>query len=259
MSSRRSRSAWSRSSAPRTALFAATVGCAQNDIKRVIAYSTCSQLGYMFVAAGVGAFQASIFHLITHAFFKALLFLSAGSVIHAMSDEQDMRKMGGLWRLIPWTCAVMWVGNLALAGIPPFAGYYSKDAIISAAYASGTGDRHVRLRLHGAGGVPDGVLLLAAVDHDVQRPLARRSSCAGARARKPAGDDRAAAGPGNRRGDRRQAVGSLVHRRGLAGVLERQHLQRAHQSCAGGAGACAGVGRDGATRRRSARHRHWPM
>jgi NADH-quinone oxidoreductase subunit L len=122
-----------------TALFAATIGCAQNDIKRVIAYSTCSQLGYMFVAAGVGAFQVSIFHLITHAFFKALLFLSAGSVIHAMSDEQDMRKMGGLWKLIPWTCAVMWVGNLALSGIPPFAGYYSKDAIISAAYASGTG------------------------------------------------------------------------------------------------------------------------
>jgi NADH-quinone oxidoreductase subunit L len=122
-----------------TALFAATIACAQNDIKRVIAYSTCSQLGYMFTAAGVGAFQAAIFHLITHAFFKALLFLSAGSVIHAMSDEQDMRKMGGLWRLIPWTCTVMWIGNLALAGIPPFAGYYSKDAIISAAYASGTG------------------------------------------------------------------------------------------------------------------------
>ncbi len=81
-----------------TALFAATIGCAQNDIKRVIAYSTCSQLGYMFVAAGVGAYQASIFHLITHAFFKALLFLCAGSVIHAMSDEQDMRKMGGIWR-----------------------------------------------------------------------------------------------------------------------------------------------------------------
>src|SRR5262252_1499746 len=122
-----------------TALFAATIGCAQTDIKRVIAYSTCSQLGYMFTAAGVGAFQVSIFHLMTHAFFKALLFLSAGSVIHAMSGEQDMRKMGGLWRMIPWTCAVMWVGNLALAGIPPFAGYYSKDAIIAAAYAAGTG------------------------------------------------------------------------------------------------------------------------
>ena len=113
-----------------TALFAATIGCVQNDIKRVIAYSTCSQLGYMFAAAGVGAFQVSIFHLITHAFFKSLLFLSAGSVIHAMSDEQDMRKMGGLAKIIPITCAVMWIGNLALAGIPPFAGFWSKDAII---------------------------------------------------------------------------------------------------------------------------------
>ncbi len=122
-----------------TALFAATIGCVQNDIKRVIAYSTCSQLGYMFVAAGVGVYQASIFHLITHAFFKALLFLAAGSVIHAMSDEQDMRKMGGIWRLIPATYAVMWIGNLALAGVFPFAGYYSKDAIISGAYAAGTG------------------------------------------------------------------------------------------------------------------------
>ena len=121
-----------------TALFAATIGCAQNDIKRVIAYSTCSQLGYMFAAAGVGAYQASMFHLITHAFFKALLFLSAGSVIHAMSDEQDMRNMGGLWRRIPVTCMVMWVGSLALAGIFPFAGFYSKDAIIDATFAAGT-------------------------------------------------------------------------------------------------------------------------
>jgi NADH-quinone oxidoreductase subunit L len=122
-----------------TALFAATVGCAQNDIKRVIAYSTCSQLGYMFVAVGVGVYQAAIFHLITHAFFKALLFLGAGSVIHAMSDEQDMRKMGGIWKLIPITYTVMWVGNLALAGVFPFAGYYSKDAIISAAWAAHSG------------------------------------------------------------------------------------------------------------------------
>ena len=114
----------------------------QNDIKRVIAYSTCSQLGYMFIAAGVGAYQASIFHLITHAFFKALLFLGAGSVIHAMSDEQDMRKMGGIWRKIPLTYALMWVGSLALAGGSRFAGYYSKDAILEAAYAahSGIGD-----------------------------------------------------------------------------------------------------------------------
>ena len=100
-----------------TALFAATIGCVQNDIKRVIAYSTCSQLGYMFFAAGVGAYQVAMFHLFTHAFFKALLFLGAGTVIHAMSDEQDMRRMGGIWTKIPVTYAVMWIGNLALAGI----------------------------------------------------------------------------------------------------------------------------------------------
>ncbi len=119
-----------------TAIFAATVGCVQNDIKRVIAYSTCSQLGYMFVAAGVGAYQASIFHLLTHAFFKALLFLTAGAVIHSMSGEQDMRKMGGLWRLLPITYAMMWIGNLALGGVFPLSGYFSKDAIIEAAWAA---------------------------------------------------------------------------------------------------------------------------
>ncbi|MBT5047508.1 MAG: NADH-quinone oxidoreductase subunit L [Rhodospirillaceae bacterium] len=122
-----------------TAIFAATVGVCQNDIKRVIAYSTCSQLGYMFFACGVSAYAAGIFHLFTHAFFKALLFLGAGSVIHAMSDEQDMRKMGGIWRMIPVTYAVMWIGSLALAGIPPFAGFYSKDIVLEAAYASNTG------------------------------------------------------------------------------------------------------------------------
>ncbi len=121
-----------------TALFAATIGCVQNDIKRVIAYSTCSQLGYMFMAAGVGVYQASIFHLITHAFFKALLFLGAGAVIHAMSDEQDIRKMGGIWKKIPATYIAMWVGSVALAGIYPFAGYFSKDAIIEATYAAHT-------------------------------------------------------------------------------------------------------------------------
>jgi NADH-quinone oxidoreductase subunit L len=121
-----------------TAFFAATVGCVQNDIKRIIAYSTCSQLGYMFFAVGVGAYQAAVFHLITHAFFKALLFLGAGSVIHAMSDEQDIRRMGGIWRKIPVTYAMMWIGSLALAGIPWFAGYYSKDFVLEAAYAAGT-------------------------------------------------------------------------------------------------------------------------
>jgi NADH-quinone oxidoreductase subunit L len=122
-----------------TALFAATIGCVQNDIKRIIAYSTCSQLGYMFVAAGVGDYQASMFHLLTHAFFKALLFLGAGSVIHAMSDEQDIRRMGGIWKKIPLTYIVMWVGSLSLAGIYPFSGYYSKHEILEAAYVAGTG------------------------------------------------------------------------------------------------------------------------
>ena len=121
-----------------TAFFAATIACVQNDIKRVIAYSTCSQLGYMFFASGVSAYSAGIFHLMTHGFFKALLFLGAGSVIHAMSDEQDMRKMGGIWRAIPVTYALMWIGNLALAGIPPFAGYYSKDIVLEAAWAANT-------------------------------------------------------------------------------------------------------------------------
>ncbi|MCS6855812.1 MAG: NADH-quinone oxidoreductase subunit L, partial [Elioraea sp.] len=121
-----------------TALFAATVGCVQNDIKRVIAYSTCSQLGYMFFAAGVSAYPAAIFHLFTHAFFKALLFLSAGSVIHAMGGEQDIRRMGGIWRKVPITYAMMWIGSLALAGIPIFAGYYSKDMVLEVAWASGT-------------------------------------------------------------------------------------------------------------------------
>ena len=121
-----------------TALVAATIALTQFDIKRVIAYSTMSQLGYMFFALGVSAYGAAMFHLFTHAFFKALLFLGAGSVIHAMSDEQDMRRMGGIWRLIPFTYAMMWIGNLALAGMPFFAGYYSKDLIMEAAFASHT-------------------------------------------------------------------------------------------------------------------------
>ncbi len=121
-----------------TAFFAATVGLVQNDIKRVIAYSTCSQLGYMFLGCGVSAYSAGIFHLMTHGFFKALLFLGAGSVIHAMSGEQDMRNMGGIWRKIPITYAYMWIGSLALAGLPFFAGYYSKDVILETAYASGS-------------------------------------------------------------------------------------------------------------------------
>ena len=122
-----------------TAIFAATVGMTQFDIKRVIAYSTCSQLGYMFFAAGVSAYPAAMFHLTTHAFFKALLFLGAGSVIHALSDEQDLRRMGGIWRQVPVTYAMMWIGSLALAGFPFFAGFYSKDMILEAAFAAHTG------------------------------------------------------------------------------------------------------------------------
>lgn len=126
-----------------TAFFAATVGLVQNDIKRVIAYSTCSQLGYMFVALGVGAYSAGVFHLFTHAFFKALLFLGAGSVIHAMHHEQDMRNMGGLRKKIPITYAMMMIGTLALTGVGipgtsfGFAGFFSKDSIIESAYAYG--------------------------------------------------------------------------------------------------------------------------
>ena len=121
-----------------TAFFAATVALVQNDIKRIVAYSTCSQLGYMFVALGSGAYQIAIFHLFTHAFFKALLFLGSGSVIHAVSDEQDIRKMGGLYKLIPFTWIVMLIGTLGLTGAPLLSGYYSKDGIIEAAFVSKT-------------------------------------------------------------------------------------------------------------------------
>src|SRR3984893_6206620 len=117
-----------------TAFFAATIGVAQTDIKKVLAYSTVSQLGYMFMACGVGAFSAGIFHLMTHAFFKGLLFLGAGSVIHAVGGEQDMRKMGGLKSYIPWTFLTMGIATLAIAGVPPLAGFWSKDEILWKAY-----------------------------------------------------------------------------------------------------------------------------
>ena len=119
-----------------TALFAATIGTAQTDIKKVLAYSTVSQLGYMVLGAGVGAFGAGVFHLMTHAFFKALLFLGAGSVIHALSGEQDIMKMGGLRRRLPWTHATFLIGVLAIAGVPPLSGFFSKDAILWSALAS---------------------------------------------------------------------------------------------------------------------------
>jgi NADH-quinone oxidoreductase subunit L len=124
-----------------TAIFAATIALVQTDIKRVLAYSTISQLGYMFLGCGVAAYSAAIFHLVTHAFFKALLFLAAGSVIHSIGGEQDLRKMGGLRKKLPVTFAVTTVGVLAIAGIFPFAGFFSKDAILYAAFVQGTGGK----------------------------------------------------------------------------------------------------------------------
>jgi NADH-quinone oxidoreductase subunit L len=130
-----------------TALFAATIGLVQTDIKRVLAYSTVSQLGYMFLACGIGAYTAAIFHLMTHAFFKALLFLSAGSVIHALSGEQDIRKMGGLKDRIPWTHALFLIGTLAIAGIFPLSGFWSKDEILAHAFT------HQQYVLYGMGAI----------------------------------------------------------------------------------------------------------
>jgi len=134
-----------------TAFFAATVGLVQTDIKKVLAYSTVSQLGYMFLACGVGAFSAGIFHLMTHAFFKALLFLAAGSVIHAMGGEQDMLRMGGLSKKIRWTYATMLTATLAITGFPPFAGFFSKDSILLSAFKSEYGGRIVGYVLYGFG------------------------------------------------------------------------------------------------------------
>jgi len=134
-----------------TAFFAATIGLVQTDIKRVLAYSTVSQLGYMFLACGVGAFSAGIFHLMTHAFFKALLFLAAGSVIHAMGGEQDMDRMGGLSKKIRWTYVTMLTATLAIAGFPPFAGFFSKDSILLSAFQDEYGGRKVGYTLYAFG------------------------------------------------------------------------------------------------------------
>jgi NADH-quinone oxidoreductase subunit L len=146
-----------------TALFAATIGLKQWDIKKVLAYSTVSQLGYMFMAAGVGAYSAAVFHLVTHAFFKALLFLGAGSVIYALheayhathrdeQDAQDMRNMGGLRRYMPATFALMWIATLAIAGVPPFAGFFSKDQILGAVFERAHESRLADVRLLGVPG-----------------------------------------------------------------------------------------------------------
>ena len=205
-----------------TAFFAATVGLVQNDIKRVIAYSTCSQLGYMFVACGVGAYQAGIFHLFTHAFFKALLFLGAGSVIHAMHHEQDMRKMGGLRSKLPFTWAMMLIGTLALTGfgiphVGGFSGFYSKDTIIEAAHAAHTPGDYAFWALVIAAFMTSfyswRLMFMTFHGHD-----ARRQEDLQARARKPAGDAGAARRAGVRRRRRR------CRRRSTSSARDRQEF-----------------------------------
>ena len=227
----------------------------QNDIKRVIAYSTCSQLGYMFFAAGVGAYQVAMFHLFTHAFFKALLFLGAGSVIHAMSDEQDIRRMGGIWAKIPVTYAVMWIGSLALAGIPFFAGYYSKDAILEAAFASHSlvggyaflcgilaafltafySWRLLILTFHGEPRADHHTM-----EHVHESPLVMLVPAAAA---------------GGRRGADRLPVPRLLRGRARARILGRLDPERRAQPRAARHARGPGLGAAGAHRRRRARHR----
>ena len=154
-----------------TAILAASIAFTQTDIKRVLAYSTLCQLGYMFAALGVGAWVAAIFHLMAHGFFKGLLFLDSGSVIHAVHEEQDMRRMGGLAKKIPITYVTMLIGSLAIAGIPPLAGFFSKDEILGEAFKNGffvrLGDRHRRR-------ADDRVLHVPAHGHDVLGPEPRR-------------------------------------------------------------------------------------
>ncbi len=160
-----------------TAFFMGLLGVVNNDIKRVIAYSTLSQLGYMTVALGVSAYSAAMFHLMTHAFFKALLFLAAGSVIIGMHHEQDMRKMGGLARYMPITAVTCWIGALALIGTPFFAGFYSKDAIIEAVRRVAPLGRDLRLLVRAAGGVRHRAVHLPHDLHDLPWPgaLPRRA------------------------------------------------------------------------------------
>ena len=184
-----------------TLLIAGLIALVQVDIKRVIAYSTMSQIGYMFLGAGIGAYASAMFHLMTHAFFKALLFLAAGLVIHALMGEQDMRKMGGLKRFLPRTYRAFLIGALALTGIPPLSGFFSKDSILASALAAGWYGAAALRRRHRRG-VPDRPL---HVPDDLPR-LRRRAVRLRARALPPAGANRAVAldGPGRRRAGRRR-------------------------------------------------------
>ena len=176
----------------------------QNDIKRVLAYSTVSQLGYMFLALGVGAYWVAIFHLFTHAFFKALLFLGSGSVIHAMGGEQDMRRMGGLKNKIPITHWTMWIGVVAIAGIPGLAGFFSKDEILWQAYSSPQGSKLLWV-VGLTTAAHDRLLHVAADEHDVLRQVARDAGSGGAHSRIARVDDGAADAAGRRQRARRLA------------------------------------------------------
>ena len=180
-----------------TALFMGFLGIVNNDIKRVIAYSTLSQLGYMTVALGVSGYSVAIFHLMTHAFFKALLFLAAGAVIIAMHHEQDMRKMGGLRRRMPVTYWTALIGALALIGTPFFSGFYSKDTLIDAVHASHRYRRRLRLLVRAAGRVRDRAVHVSHDLHDLPWPGAPRSSRAGALSRCRLGHEGAAGGAGD--------------------------------------------------------------
>ncbi len=212
-----------------TAFFMGLLGIVANDIKRVIAYSTLSQLGYMTVALGASAYGAGIFHLMTHAFFKALLFLAAGSVIMAMHHEQDMRKMGGLRKYLPityWTCLV---GSLALIGFPGTSGFFSKDALIDAVHLSHRAGAGLRLFLRAERRIHHGPVHLPHVLHDLPRPAAHGSSHAGTSARESLGGDRAADSAGHPLGaDRLVHGGADAVRR----LFRRGHPRTAGQRCA---------------------------
>ena len=248
-----------------TAVMAATIALVQNDIKRVLAYSTVSQLGYMFLACGVGAFAAGVFHLMTHAFFKALLFLGSGSVIHAMGGEQDMRHMGGLKSKLPWTHRTMLIGCIAIAGVPPLAGFFSKDEILWSAFKIG-GLRADRVADGLRGGGADRVLHVPDVPPDVQRHVPGHGGAGAPPPRVARLHDRAAAGPGRRlaagragghpRGDRApDPRGQLL--RALAGAGVRAGAAGPGRGVlAAGPGARDGMGADGRERAgRPGRHR----
>ena len=204
-----------------TAFFAATIAVVQTDIKKVLAYSTISQLGFMFVAAGVGAYGVAVFHLYTHAFFKACLFLGAGSVIHAMSGEQDIRKMGGLARKIPVTFATFAIATAAIAGIPPLAGFFSKDEILWFAFASSRGGSALLLRDDRDDGAAHVVLHVPAAVAHVLRPLADDGGGRAPRPRVAAVDDLGAHRAGDPVGDRRLPVDPALPRAAAAAARHR--------------------------------------